>query len=104
MIHDEPVIKQYYLDTDHCCMLSEVDEFNNAIIDIVNDQYLPRALAMIEQFKSTIQFRDDFIGVVSSQRHLYYENMGFAFDTFYIIFIIVWFFKIKRYNEQILEL
>ena len=54
MVHEEPVIKQYYLDTDHCCMLSEVDEFNNAIIDIVNDQYLPRALAMIEQFKATI--------------------------------------------------
>ena len=46
-------VPKYYLDTDHCCMLSEVDEFNNAIIDIVNDQYLPRALAMIEQFKST---------------------------------------------------
>lgn len=31
------------------------------------------------------QVADDFIGVMKSQRHLYYENMGFAFDTFYII-------------------
>ncbi len=47
MVHEEPVIKQYYLDTDHCCMISMPEEFCDAIIDVANDRYLADALAFL---------------------------------------------------------
>jgi len=37
MVHNEPVVKQYYLDTDHCGMINEPKGFNEAMIDIGND-------------------------------------------------------------------
>ncbi len=37
MVHFEPVIKEYYLDSDHCGMLSKADEFNAAMLDIAKD-------------------------------------------------------------------